>query len=78
MDPLYKNIKGRMKEAAGALSGNDKLRAEGVAEQAEAQVEDLAGAVNEKASEVTDKAAEKATGYWNQLKDAFEEGKDGK
>jgi|DEB0MinimDraft_3_1074331.scaffolds.fasta_scaffold00123_21 uncharacterized protein YjbJ (UPF0337 family) len=78
MDPLYKNIKGRMKEAAGALSGNDKLRAEGVAEQAEAQVEDLAGAVTEKASEVTDKAAEKATGYWNQLKDAFEEGKDGK
>jgi uncharacterized protein YjbJ (UPF0337 family) len=25
--------KGKMKEAAGALSGNDKLRAEGVADQ---------------------------------------------
>ena len=35
-------------------------------------------AVTDKASEVTDKAAEKATGYWNQLKGAFDEGKDGK
>lgn len=78
MDPLYKDIKGRLKEAAGALSGNDKLRAEGAADQAEAQVEDLAGAVTEKAGELTDQAAEKATGYWNQIKGAFEEGKDGK
>lgn len=31
MDPLYKNLKGRFKEAAGALTGNDKLRDEGVA-----------------------------------------------
>ena len=75
MDPLYKNLKGRMKEAAGALTGNDKLRDEGVAEQAEAQVEDLAGAVTEKASELTDQAADKATGYSNQIKEAFDEGK---
>lgn len=77
MDPLYKNLKGRMKEAAGALTGNDKLRDEGVAEQAEAQVEDLAGAVSDKASELTDQAADKATGYWNQIKEAFDEGKKG-
>ena len=77
MDPLYKNLKGRLKEAAGALSGNDKLRDEGVADQAEAEVEDLAGAVTEKASELTDQATQKATGYWNQVKDAFEEGKKG-
>lgn len=78
MDPLYKNIKGRLKEAAGALTGNDQLRAEGAADQAEAQVEDLAGAVTEKAGEITDQAADKATGYWNQIKEAFDEGKDGK
>jgi uncharacterized protein YjbJ (UPF0337 family) len=78
MDPLYKNIKGRLKEAAGALTGNDQLRAEGAADQAEAQVEDLAGAVTDKASELTDQAADKATGYWNQIKEAFDEGKDGK
>lgn len=77
MDPLYKNLKGRLKEAAGALSGNDKLRDEGVADQAEAEVEDLAGAVTEKASELTGQATQKATGYWNQVKDAFEEGKKG-
>ena len=75
MDPLYKNIKGRLKEAAGALTGNDKLRAEGAADQAEAQVDDLAGAVTDKASELTDQAADKATGYFSQLKQAFDEGK---
>ncbi|MBM3690179.1 MAG: CsbD family protein [Actinobacteria bacterium] len=78
MDPLYKDIKGRLKEAAGALTGNDELRAEGAADQAEAQVEDFAGAVTDKASELTDQAAAKATGYWNQIKGAFDEGKDGK
>lgn len=78
MDPLYKNIKGRLKEAAGALTGNDALRDEGMAEQAEAQVEDLAGAVTEKASELTDQAADKASDYWNQIKGAFEEGKEGR
>jgi uncharacterized protein YjbJ (UPF0337 family) len=30
--------KGKMKEAAGALSGNDKLRAEGVADQTKGNV----------------------------------------
>ena len=77
MDPLYKNITGRLKEAAGALTGNDKLRAEGAADQAEAEVEDLAGAVSDKASELTDQAADKATGYWKQLMEAFDEGKEG-
>ena len=75
MDPLYKNLKGRFKEAAGALTGHDKLRDEGVAEQGEAEVEDLAGAVTDKATELTDQATQKATGYWNQVKEAFDEGK---
>ena len=41
-------------------------------------MEDLAGAVTEKAGELTDQAADKATGYWNQIKEAFDEGKEGK
>ena len=76
MDPLYKNITGRLKEAAGALTGNDRLREEGRADQAEAEVEDFAGAVSDKATELTDQAAEKATGYFQQLKQAFDEGRD--
>ena len=31
-------VKGRIKEAAGALTGNDKLRAEGKADQAIGEV----------------------------------------
>jgi uncharacterized protein YjbJ (UPF0337 family) len=35
--------KGRIKEAAGALIGNDKLRAEGKADQAVGKVKEVAG-----------------------------------
>jgi uncharacterized protein YjbJ (UPF0337 family) len=34
--------KGRIKEAAGALTGNDKLRAEGKADQAVGEVKQVA------------------------------------
>jgi uncharacterized protein YjbJ (UPF0337 family) len=35
-------VKGRVKEAAGALTGNDKLRAEGQADQAVGHVKQVA------------------------------------
>ena len=35
--------KGRLKEAAGALTGNDKLRAEGKTDQAAGKVKQAAG-----------------------------------
>ncbi len=35
--------KGRIKEAAGVLTGNDKLRAEGQADQAVGKVKEVAG-----------------------------------
>jgi len=35
--------KGRIKEAAGALTGNDKLRVEGKADQAVGKVKEVAG-----------------------------------
>ena len=75
-DTLERVVNARAR-ATGATTTTDKLRAEGAADQAEAQVEDLAGAVTDKASELTDQAAEKATGYWNEIKQAFDEGKKG-
>jgi len=36
-------VKGRVKEAAGALTGNDKLRAEGKTDQAIGKVKQVAG-----------------------------------
>ena len=42
-------VQGRIKEAAGALSGDERLKREGKTDQ-------LAGKVKEKAEEVTDKA----------------------
>jgi uncharacterized protein YjbJ (UPF0337 family) len=50
--------KGRVKEAAGALSGNDKLRAEGKADQAIGKVEQVA----KKAIDKTKAAVKKARG----------------
>ena len=35
-------VKGRIKEAAGALTGNDRLRAEGKVDQAVGQVKQIA------------------------------------
>jgi uncharacterized protein YjbJ (UPF0337 family) len=48
-------LKGRAKEAAGALTDDDELRQEGRIEQA-------AGKVKKKAEEVVDKAKEKLLG----------------
>ncbi|HEY9316119.1 CsbD family protein [Williamsia sp.] len=53
------DLKGRGKEAAGSLSGDDQLKAEGQGDQASAgvkqKVTDAADAVKHKADEVKDK-----------------------
>ena len=53
-------VKGRIKEAAGALTGNDRLRDEGKADQAVGKVkqvvEHAVDAVKEAAGKVADKA----------------------
>ena len=49
-------VKGRLKEAAGALTGNDNLRAEGKADQAVGKVKQVA----EKAVDKVAKAIKKA------------------
>ena len=51
-DTRVDRTKGRVKEAAGALTGDDKLKKEGQAEQAVADVKDAVGKVVEKAAEL--------------------------
>jgi uncharacterized protein YjbJ (UPF0337 family) len=51
-------VKGRIKEAAGVLIGNDKLREEGKTDQAVGKVKQVA----EKAVEEVKEAVEKVTG----------------
>jgi uncharacterized protein YjbJ (UPF0337 family) len=48
-------VKGRIKEAGGALTGNDKLRAEGKADQAVGEVKQVA----DKAFDTVKKAVKK-------------------
>ena len=51
-------VKGRIKEAAGALTGNDKLRDEGKADQAVGKTEQAV----QKAADAVKKAVKKVTG----------------
>jgi uncharacterized protein YjbJ (UPF0337 family) len=53
-------VKGRIKEAAGALTGNDKLRAEGQADQTVGKVKQVATKAIDKAQQAADAAADKA------------------
>ena len=47
--------KGRIKEAAGVLTGNDKLRAEGKADQAVGEVKQVAGKAVDKVKQAVKK-----------------------
>ena len=49
-------VKGRLKEAAGALTGNDKLRAEGKTDQAVGKVKQVAEKAIDKAAQAAKKA----------------------
>ena len=49
-------VKGRVKEAAGAVTGNDKLRAEGKADQAVGKVEQAGKKAVDKAKDAVKKA----------------------
>jgi uncharacterized protein YjbJ (UPF0337 family) len=51
-------VKGRIKEAAGALTGNDKLRAEGRTDQAVGKTKQVV----QKTAETIKKAVKKVTG----------------
>jgi len=51
-------VKGRIKEAAGVLTGNDKLRAEGKADQAVGKVKQVAEKAIDKVEEAVKKVRE--------------------
>jgi uncharacterized protein YjbJ (UPF0337 family) len=51
-------VKGRIKEAAGALTGNDKLREEGRADQAVGKTKQAAKKVVDKVKKAVDKVIE--------------------
>lgn len=53
-------VKGRIKEAAGALIGNDKLRAEGQVDQAVGNAEQAAQEAAAKVAKAAAEATEKA------------------
>jgi uncharacterized protein YjbJ (UPF0337 family) len=55
MDINSDQAKGRVKEAAGDLTGNDDLKNEGKADQAAGKVKDVAHDVADKADEAIDK-----------------------
>jgi uncharacterized protein YjbJ (UPF0337 family) len=52
MNGKSEEIKGRVKEAAGALTGDDKLRREGKLDQASGKVKQVVEKVVEKSKEV--------------------------
>jgi uncharacterized protein YjbJ (UPF0337 family) len=51
-------VKGRIKEAAGALTGNDKLRAEGKSDQAIGKVKLIAAKAVDKVKQAVKKVRE--------------------
>jgi uncharacterized protein YjbJ (UPF0337 family) len=51
-------VKGRIKEAAGALTGNDKLRQEGKTDQAVGKAKQAVQKVTDKVKEVVNKVVE--------------------
>ena len=51
-------VKGRLKEAAGALTGNDELREEGKTDQAVGKAKQVAEKAVEKVEEAVKKASE--------------------
>jgi uncharacterized protein YjbJ (UPF0337 family) len=53
------NIKGRVKEAAGTLTGNERLESEGASERAEGAVRKEAGAARRKIGEAVEDLGQK-------------------
>lgn len=49
-----KNIKGKIKEGVGKVTGDSKTEAEGKADQVEGKVQNTAGGIKDKARELLD------------------------
>jgi uncharacterized protein YjbJ (UPF0337 family) len=69
MDPKIEDATGRVKEAAGALTGNDELKAEGQADQASAKAKQTLDDVADKAKDAVKDVAGAAEGVIDSVKD---------
>jgi uncharacterized protein YjbJ (UPF0337 family) len=69
MDPKIEDAKGRVKEATGALTGNDDLKAEGQADQASAKAQQTLDDVADKAKDAVKDVAGAAEGVIDSVKD---------
>ena len=62
MDGTTDDLKGRAKEAAGDLTDNDDLKAEGKADRAGGKAKDVVENIKDKADDVIDTVKDKVTG----------------
>jgi uncharacterized protein YjbJ (UPF0337 family) len=62
MDPKLESAKGKAKEATGALTGNEELKAEGQAEQTAAKAHKAVEEAADRAKDSVGKAAQAAEG----------------
>jgi uncharacterized protein YjbJ (UPF0337 family) len=69
MDPKIEEATGRVKEAAGALTGNDDLKAEGAAEQASAKAQQTLDDAADAAKGAVQNVAGAAEGAIDSIKD---------
>jgi uncharacterized protein YjbJ (UPF0337 family) len=69
MDPKIEDATGRVKEAAGALTGNEDLKAEGAADQASAKAQKALDDAADAAKSAVDSVAGAAEGAIDSLKD---------
>lgn len=60
MSGKFDQVKGRAKEAAGILTGNEDLEAEGKADRRMGEAEEKIDHAKDKVGELIDKAADKA------------------
>jgi len=58
----FQKVKGRVKEAAGNLTGNEDLEAEGEADQVEGNIRDKVGEAGRKIGGAADRLEDKLTG----------------
>ena len=59
MSGQFDQAKGRVKEAAGDLTGDDELKNEGKADRVGGEIKEKAGEVKEKVEDLVDKAKDK-------------------
>jgi uncharacterized protein YjbJ (UPF0337 family) len=71
VDDKTDQIKGRVKEAVGSLTGDENLKREGRADRLAGEAKEKLGVAKEKAEAVLDRAKDKAEEVIDKAKDAL-------